>query len=889
LNTSAFDWFFKGLGADWYKDSVRNLDQEPDGIRNEETKFEFAYYKWLKNGKMLNIGFEKTGRKIRHIETDDYIVEMNCDQHDAAYGLNYEVTFNVVNKSGKQLDISINGKDDGVIKFNRDVSASQTTLCGNCEVYTFYVGEVLEPQHDWKAHPCVMADVTINGETIPFGLGIKPCPPVSISLMEQRFIARKGTEMDVHINIGNALPADGEVRITIPKGQKTVFEQSEFIVKLVKDRDASVFTKAKITDYGYEKLEAVYSVILADGRETTFTRPLHINNPSMSKAYTYETESSYCAVNGLWLVYVNKNTGFVSYGVTAGSGVDFNPVKLGKPFEDEFNRIKPEKVEGFVNDGVLTYEVSYRSGKFNGMLVTVVYEFNQSGQLSYWHRIKNTSDTTTEIYLQAELSPRFSRQAVFSYNGKIHGMQDNWEYGFADMRDQELWDEPWVFDNDLENPCGMYWPAEYKPAAKWGKWLGFEYGIGEIKPGETRETKPICFTKGVFKHYNDFRNYVMGSYEKDAREINNHIEFTVNGGNAVLDKTSSSIEVLVNNNYTKIWEGEISVSSPDNLFAKQTQVNPEEESVAENSFTLPVTPLPGLYEAEVNIRAAGVMEDVRRLLFVPSADAVKTKETDGTLTVDNGAVKFALSPSFSDALHSLVVDGKEWLFSLYPTPGTYAWWNPFVGGLKSNLHGMAGMAERDCQKEKVSATFVEETDNFGNVWHGIRTDVTVKENTTCRDVAYNMYYLTLPGLPVLCHFGRIANNSGKYFNLGFNSSMYLSGEESRDSLFCEIVDKGRTYKYDCGQPMGADVDMMLKFTKTDAKQNLYVWKDTRQNPRGEYFWMDNDLKYVAFGSQTQVHLANGEIKAGKPLFMVFTDKRLTADMLLDLSGIKFNG
>ncbi|NLO38347.1 MAG: GNAT family N-acetyltransferase [Ruminiclostridium sp.] len=88
LKTEALNDFFKD--AHWYEDSQRIIEVKPDG-RNENG-FDYFEYSWEHSGKRLRVEFERTGRGIRLIETDDYLISAEVEQHELVFGMDYAVT-----------------------------------------------------------------------------------------------------------------------------------------------------------------------------------------------------------------------------------------------------------------------------------------------------------------------------------------------------------------------------------------------------------------------------------------------------------------------------------------------------------------------------------------------------------------------------------------------------------------------------------------------------------------------------------------------------------------------------------------------------------------------------------------------------------------------------
>ena len=61
---------------------------------------------------------------MRLIETDDYLVSMTVQDHELVFGRSYKVRYDVVNKSGKPLNVTIKGCNDKNIVFNMEHSVN---------------------------------------------------------------------------------------------------------------------------------------------------------------------------------------------------------------------------------------------------------------------------------------------------------------------------------------------------------------------------------------------------------------------------------------------------------------------------------------------------------------------------------------------------------------------------------------------------------------------------------------------------------------------------------------------------------------------------------------------------------------------------------------------
>jgi hypothetical protein len=413
--------------------------------------------------------------------------------------------------------------------------------------------------------------------------------------------------------------------------------------------------------------------------------------------------------------------------------------------------------------------------------------------------------------------------------------------------------------------------------------LEFEFPIGTLEPGQCFETKDFVYMCDVFGNVMDFRNYVRGEWETEAPHVRNHLEVAVNGHNPVV--TAKELPLTVHNNRQKVWEGEITVSSPDGLFAEQQQTNPEETMVEANGFTLPIEGgQSGIAVASVHFRLKAFEKDVSRALLVTGNAKVETCDNGGLLTVNNGALRFSASAAYSDALVSMRYNGHEWLFSNYPEPKPYSWWNPFVGGIYTIPDKIS---HSQVLREKITASFAEVTDALGNAWTGLQTEVSVSEADEYKGMRYTQYYLTLPGVPVLCHFARIQNDTGRFLSTGADSDAFLADKERLNGLYASVMAKDKqSYRLKMGaEEHWMTFDRLAAITRENIAETLYVYSDAART--GGESNIEANINICNCGLTSKIRAADGQSVTTRPLFCLLSDKALTADMLTDLDRVVF--
>jgi hypothetical protein len=421
---------------------------------------------------------------------------------------------------------------------------------------------------------------------------------------------------------------------------------------------------------------------------------------------------------------------------------------------------------------MIKLEADFESKEFQGAMLTEIYEFDAAGTLQQSHRVTNIGQNPLCLSLRNEFRTNVGRRPVVYCDGDFHEIADDRSSGF-DKIARDKFDENWIFDASADSPTGIYWSPLYAPKTKWSDMLEFEFETGELAPGQSFETEPIVYMSGVFGSFHEFRNYVLGISYEAAPLANNHLQCVANNGNPVL--STGALPLAVRNNSMNIREGTIAVSSPDGLFGEERQDNPEGELRHETAFLAPVAPdMAGIGLVDFKLRLSGFEDNSRRALLIPDDTNIVTQEQSGVLTVTNGKLRFSVAPGFSDAVFSLVLDGNEWFYSRYPALEPYAWWNPFVGGLKTYLERLGNNL---VLREEITASFDSAADTFGNVWTGIRADVAIEKADEYKGMRYSQYYLTLPGVPVMCHFMKLFSGAGRFLDAELYSMIFLSGKD----------------------------------------------------------------------------------------------------------------
>ena len=890
-----FPDFFSAV--DWYADAVRALDIAPDGKKTGD--FELLTYAWEKGSQSLSAAFERTGRRICLVETPDYKITLTAQGHALAYGLDYPCAFTVENKSGKDLHLTIHGQNDGNIAFDYHVDTAVAP--GVCEFNgTFYVGEIDKPQDSNKRHPCVLAKVVINGQTIPFGLGIEAKFPLTLNLHREVKVDQVGLRCEAYLGIESALPQDAAITLEILENRLIAMGQTTFTANIPPKGKVSLPTTANTLALGAETLNIPCKAVFADGNEKPFTVPLTLTVRGLTGNFSYENMWGWNMVNGPWQVTLRKGANEANiHHMTWGYYSSFLPPKFGTAnpgagsnappsFDEEFNLIAPT-VTMYSQDNFMVMEAEYVSEKFAGMVVTQVFTLCASGILTRRNRVENRG-AATNIALLDTGHVSLGLRTLFGYNGQMMRNQapPNPGPGFWGTGGitQEKFDENWIFEDGLNGKTGYAWAQEYRPKINYEE-IAFEFDLDGLAPGQTYETKPVLYTYGVFSNYNDFRNYARGTFRREIPVPDNAVDVRLNHYNPFATGPEVTLDIV--NNREWVFAGELVVSG-DGWRPPLSQTNPQEERVPVNTFRLPTAHAHSFMEnIHIDMHMSYYDSACDRTLFFPKGEV--TFAQDGTAHIcANGSITFKADPAYSHGCYSLTDgEGQEWLLSRYPNHEAFTWWNPFLGGITTITPGHLNAGA--ILKEERSACFAERRDNHGNLWQGICTTLSIQADEARRGMVVRSYYLTLPGLPLLCCFYELENGSGAFATPHMGISMFFNFGDGPGDVLLDVTrpDRGENRLRLGLEGQGGTFDNVA-VVRNPRATHLYAVRGISPGAGGgtyNFYQSANNFP-LELEFSTETYAQSGGVFTAPPAFILLTEKDLPTGALTDFERIRFH-
>ncbi|GGH23251.1 GNAT family N-acetyltransferase [Paenibacillus segetis] len=885
LQTEALAPYFEEL--DWYADSTRELPIQPDGRRNDD--FDFFDYTWQKGGLSLRAEFEKTGRGLTALDTPDYEISTEIDEHDLVFGSTYKIRYLIKNRSESELAIEIKGQNDKNIRFDLSAAlklAPRETIIVEGD---FELDPVREEQNDKKTHPVVMSKWIIGGKRAEFRIGIAPKFPAKINIALPTRELYPGIPAEMYLNVENNFASEAEFVFNLPEDEFLEWVDPKVRIMVPAKSKASVKVPFALRSYGLYSRDIEVKATPVGKKDVTFTCKLSVLMKGTHGRFGGQVGDQWVAVNGAYSLHMNKidNGMWIEY---PGSSHNFwwAYPKLGKPFADEFSKKQAKDVKIYLEGESQVLEALYESEDFPGLEIKTVVKLFANGIAEFYHEICNTGSKALEenMYVQTNFG-FFGKRLILPYQGHYVDMGD------AYSGDPSYWDsaqitENWLFCKEENVTCGICWDPSLKLLRPEYP-LGLEHNLGLLNAGEVVRTKTTMFALNTFTKWSEFRSYARKQRNSVIPVLDDHLELTIGGGN-LFATGELHAELIERKMIPLVGSLELYVQKDGGAERKAAEMALlREQDLRSVDFELSSDEIEstGFGESGRKVRAVYRGEDrvqERSVLWFPQTETTVTCELDegpaGPMyTVSNGALSIAAAPEFGSVVHSLKYQGEEWLDSSYPEAVPRSWWNPWHGGLGVGIPGMGGFSRL---QEPRTATWVERIDAHGNIWKGMRITTSIEKQESNRGIIINQHYLMLPGVPVLCVQHSVTNGSGLALpHYSLTEDSYFKPSPVFSEGWMDLPEEG---KFLLGK-VEAHLDSkgIMRIGATSRKDLLHI-VNSYPNQRASVY-VNN--KVFTHGVNHHLPLLNGETAWTQPTFLIMGKIALNPEDVRGLLKLTF--
>ncbi len=873
LHQELFEDFF--TEADWYADSVREIDIDPDG--RKENTFELYDYHWEQGERYLKLSYSRFGRGLCAVDNERYSVKLLADKFKQPFGRQYEARFIIENKTDTLLKVEIDGVKDRNIEFDFHWKGEVTDKVELKAKYT--LGPIKSPYQDSKTHPNIRANVTIGGKSADFRLGIFPKYPLNLWLAAQKRLYHAGEEITLYCNVRNGYDEKAKFLCKFETAPEIEIEKPEIEFNLDASEKSSVPIRAIVKRACMYRPEVNITAMPESGGTAEFTHQTDVLLPVAGQMFYGETRYTTCIGVDRWHYIVYRNNEANIFDATAKGQAFFVAPMLGKPYSKEFHNRPYDHCEFLQEAGFVQMMLSYKSEKLPGIVLKIVSQFSTNGDYKRWFEVENTGAVEPEHDIHV-LDGIWAPRSNFAYECGEHvvtAADDIQSDG--NVMDARAITGKWLFVRKLNTTFGVRWLGENNPNADDWK-INFEYCAGKPQPGETVRLDPMWISMNRFADWRSYRAYIKPE-EKNRQQPVEVDCFRLESDNPFVTG-DATVEIMEDRAFP--LHGKLRLDSVHGSFEPQSIELSKDDNLNRKSLPLKRnTPRP----AEILILDAddGTEYNRRELAIFEVSGTVREvfEKRDGfdVWSIDNGILRFESAPKFNLGLISLRCRGEEWLSCSFPQTKPFSWWNPWYGGMYAQPKGIT---HNKVVEETNSAEFVEFADRKGNRWRGIRTDCLIEKNESWKGQSWSHYYLTLPGTPIMAVFTAFSQKAvGHLFEQHSETIAFINPGEQPGDVWTEYVnDNGMTKRFHRGgEYWEIHPNRTFRYVHKDRAESLQVlWQ-----PREKQIEVLGDPMLLEVWFSDYLDLPKGERISGRPRFFIFTEKLIDERALYQLFSL----
>lgn len=683
--------------VDWYANYQRDLSVQEDDIVWQGMK---VYpYTWEKDGRLLKVVIDRESQGVTAFENNDYSVACLLDGQDVIAGLPAAVRWEVVNKTGQPLSVSLAAAGMPGVNVRRQETVQ---VAGRAVIEdTVTVERDVTPPGKDERSLFITSTVVINGRLLQLQTGVRPRQAVEIVTEPDTFVSiRPGAPSPVSLLLRNNMKQPVRAHLSLSARPGVTVQPAEFDLQLPADGNGGVSCTVHAAAAGSPLLLAGMHVESESGAVDTLAKALPLAAPAAGRPVGY-TYADVAVLENRDLRVVMQCKGATAFIIGKTNDLRMEQQMLpGPPFRpSEYRSLQftaaIEEAGGNVS-AVLTATSRQEPAITFERRITI----NDSPLLTCENRLYNSGDRERSFQMRLNTWNLFARQSVAipSRDGLIVDMTPAYP-SWADDESikPQSFAETWLAVQGDGYVSGTVWeqatengvdPHRAEP--------GLVLAMPPLPPFGYSQSRPLYVYAGP-GDWRTVRSLWRSLLAPDAAA-------TLAPGPALTVDTQPSplpisggqtqATLIVHNRRNRALSGAVSICSPDGWL-----VRPEQAEFSEIKrgapFNLPVvlrkeTPGPGMGEATVAVRhELGEERRTLPLLALGNGQPVQAKEYQQQgrrlVSLDNGWLRLLVAPDYAGAVIALERNGVNHLHTSFPTPGPFYWLNPWHGGVSPVL------------------------------------------------------------------------------------------------------------------------------------------------------------------------------------------------------------
>jgi GNAT superfamily N-acetyltransferase len=862
--------FFKK--HDWYATSQRLIEIKPDGLKDKDhTYYE---YKWVAGEEFVRIQFERTGRGIRLIETQDILVEMKVHEFKLLENEDHYISYHVENRSKEPVEVSLKGVSSPVTKHD-----FEDTIMVESKWMRDFPARVSMPSSEpspWKTHPTIGADVEINKKALSLKMGVFPKQAGKVTLRSVKKNWRPHWKGTVYLDLESQVEENTIWTVKLPENKVVHWEKSEVTGKIGGKGRVSIPIPVELLKNGFLSEEIVVTYERENGHSSTFMTTLRLALPGFGAKFGGETDEYWFGYNGPHFVKIEKRNHVVKIGSTTFSRdpISFFTPKFGKPYSEEFSKKEASTIEYIELPEALIVKTSLLSEAFASILLNTYFKIYGDGLVEIKHEVVNKgNEDKKQLSLIQPVFTSFEGLAIPQNNGVLIGNESL--VPFMEYIDDKAISENWIFMGSSKgDTIGLGWPEDAN--ARKDDWrMALEYELDLLRSHEEICLGPIQVGVNTSNHWSKWRELVVGDEEGELKEWPLYTFESQKGD--VVSSVGEKVDYSFKSMMTPYVHGTLTVQYEDGTLVKEVQ---KEESLTHVSVQLEHFS-PGVKWLTGELISKSQMAKVDSLQFVQGKSDVKIEQKESIWSVDNGVVSFKASSDYYPGIYSLRFNGNEALDHQYPTPGPRAWWNPWGGGIAYSFQNISAYS---MLKEETTIESVTKVDHNGHHWAGLCLTTEFKNHEKMNGIILRQYALTLPEVPVLTVFAEIHQQSGQTIEKEtLDLDAFFKQGDTLQSSYVTLPTEGIFHKYYAGSEEFVLRDTPYVILGSDEHEETMTFVHPNNRKISEAY-INQDALLVA--STREWSAATGEIIKIEPSILFYGELKDTHS-IKSLQNIKF--
>jgi ribosomal protein S18 acetylase RimI-like enzyme len=799
--------FFKK--HDWYSSQVRKLENVPDEFKLDE--MEVFPYEFAAGKDSLKVWVDRHGRSIMGVERtlDGGHLRILCrlKDHKVIAGLEHELFIEIANdtESSMQGSVFLSGFEGLDVSSHPQESFKIERGASRVLGAKFMVSPQTEAPEASRKQKLVRASLIINGELLPFEIGMRILPLLEFKTFPETLTVTPGTVGKVQVNAfnnskelfkGSVFVVDEDSRLSLDENVVLLDVPAKshsgfsFNMKVGNDQPTSVIplelrARGKVKGALVEtKTEQLYVKCLRPGG---IVASVEKREPGRQVIVENENIVAQVQLREALLNVTFKDTlsGRQDVWLRGGFGIG-PPFGFVKPIEYDYEIVRqPEGLE-LVLSGL-------HPDKPGIKMMRVLTFFAGSGLIKDQVKVVN-SNPEASYDVNVRVGGQSSVRNLFKMVVPLKEVVEHEMIGFpvseSDLpTDPKEYKESWIcYQNEAQDFCfGQVWSEERLSKIRFGEGslMTPEYKLGQVKPGQIACTSELYYVieRGSWQNIRrKWQSLIEKKIRPEEERVDSTLLFNVQLAETLLyDRAELKTQLNVVNFRNKEASGEVVLTPPKGWKVVPSKVDIKKVAM-NNPFAANVSLLPPS-KAELGVHSGSIdfcsdKQVVRFPLDVcllsRNAERVVSvsqvgEEGKAGLKVFNGLLRFKASAEFAGCLYFLSrSDEVNQLCSNFPRIGTKVFLENYTGGIRALYLGDAfDFAKSKSHEESYEAEQVEE-----GRWKGVKFSFESKQQEQIRGVLGSVAYLTLPLSNIVKIKRRFENPTSASFR--FYHSLWIS-------------------------------------------------------------------------------------------------------------------